>query len=140
MIPVSSDFWASNGLAILFLKTLWPFLLLAILFPIAEALVQEKMVRYFLRKNRIEFFALLSAMLGYLISYIFVSSPATSFWLSIIVTFVATLVIVYSKTREKDFYFVPLRSPADREDWMGEGTFQYERVYGTYAITNSYSG
>ena len=50
------------------------------------------------------------------------------------------LVFIYSKTRERDFYFITLRKPKDKEDWIGDGKFQYERTQNAYAITNAPAG
>jgi len=50
------------------------------------------------------------------------------------------MIIVYSKTSERDFYFVRLRGLRGKEDWIGDGTFQYERLHDAYSISNSDSG
>jgi hypothetical protein len=125
-------------------KMFWPFLVfpivLGIVFRVLEVLVKEKRFRYFLRKHRSEFFTFLFAIFGYIISYMFLKKPGVAFFLSVLITFIATIVLVYSKISERDFYFISLRRNVDREDWMGDGVFQYERVNRTFAITNSHSG
>lgn len=97
-------------------------------------------VRYYVRKNKLEFLTGIFAIVGYFISYIFVENHGASLLLSIVVTLIATITIIYARTREKDFYFLSLQKTAHKEDWIGEGIFQYDRVYNAYAITNSPSG
>lgn len=125
-------------------KAMWPLFAAVfasgIVFRILEDALQEKAAQYFLRRYRVEFFTLLFAIVGYGVSYAFIARPGLAFLLSVGVTLVATMVIVYAKTSERDFYFISLRDTGDKEDWIGEGTFHYERVHGTYAITDSHSG
>jgi hypothetical protein len=97
-------------------------------------------VRYFLRKYRIDLFSGLVAVIGYAIAYRLSQQAGLSFTLRALVTFIAVFMIVYSKTREKDFYFLPLRNEKERHDWIGEGAFEYDRAGGVYTITNSSSG
>jgi len=129
-----------SGSFILIIKLIWPLFIFIIIFKLLEYFVQKNSFKYFLRKNKLEFFTLVFAVIGYIISYIFLKAPGLSFLLSIVVTFLANLVIIYSKIREKDFYFISLQKDSDREDWIGDGLFQYERVHHSYAITNSHSG
>ena len=140
MIDFHSMFFGPQGIAWLLIKTMWPFLAIVVLFSILERWIQEESARYFLKKNRVEFFSLVFAVFGYITSYLFVDKPGTSFIISIAVTFIATTVIIYSKTKEKDFYFLSLQNNTDKEDWIGEGTFQYDRTQGAFRITNSFSG
>jgi len=109
-------------------------------------------LKYFIRRNKNEAVTCIFAILGYFISYILIkpgaqqdysasaSASELSLFLNILITFVATVIIIYFKTREKDFYFVSLKNPGHKEDWIGEGVFQYDRVHNAYIITDSYSG
>jgi hypothetical protein len=125
-------------------KELWPYLVGALVLPVLlralEAFIKTKTFKYFLRKNRVEFITLIYTVTGYIISYAFLDKPGVSFLLSIIVTFGAVLILIYSKTREHDFHFLPLRKNDEKEDWMGNGFFQRERMQNAFAITESESG
>jgi hypothetical protein len=137
---ISLDFWSANGIGWLMIKTLsLPFLLMiALLF--LERFIQEKRVKYYIRKNKIEFLTPLFAIFGYIVNYLFSGSQGVSLFVNIVITFIALIVIIYAKTKEKDFYFVSLQKPVDREDWIGDGIFQYDRVHDGYMITNSFLG
>lgn len=137
--PVASIFLTSLK-SLDFVKTFLPILLTGIVFIVLEEFLPEKNTKFFLKKYRIDFFTLLFAIIGYLASYIFLKSPDFSLLVNILITFIATIVLIYSKTKEKEFYFIALKSNSDKEDWLGEGTFQHDRVHGAYSITNSGSG
>jgi hypothetical protein len=126
------------------LKMFWPFFAFVIVFVVVtkllETFVKQKTFEYFLKKNKPEIFTFMFAVIGYIVSYTFLKSPGLLFLLSVIVTFVATVVLIYLKMREKDFYFISLQKDADREDWIGKGIFKYERAHNAYTITDSYSG
>jgi hypothetical protein len=118
----------------------WPALLVALVSVVAIRLLDPESTRYFLRRNKIEILTALFAVAGYTASYYLVEQPQHSFFLNIAISLIAMLFFIYSKTRERDFYFISLRRSKDKEDWIGEGTFQYERTQNAYTITNSGSG
>src|SRR5665213_2676254 len=128
MPPLPAGF--TGDIFLMVFKTMWPLFALVlvsgVVFRVLEDILQEKAAQYFLRRYRVEFFTLLFAIVGYGLSYAFIAHPGITFLLSVGVTLIATMVIVYAKTSERDFYFIPLRRTGDKEDWIGEGTFQYE--------------
>jgi hypothetical protein len=97
-------------------------------------------LQYFLRRNKLEIFTAIGAVVGYFIVYIFSKQEGLSLLLNILLTLVATMVIIHFKTRERDFYFLPLQGLKEKDDWIGTGTFLYDRVQKAYTITNSHSG
>jgi hypothetical protein len=56
------------------------------------------------------------------------------------VIFVSTCIIIFLRSREKAFYFVPLTRREDKDDWMGYGRFEYRRTDKCFTITESESG
>jgi hypothetical protein len=50
------------------------------------------------------------------------------------------VLLVYFKTREKEFYHIELKNRKDKDDWIGEGTFEYDRINNCYIITNAAYG
>lgn len=115
-------------------------ILISILFKFLEYYLPSKEFKYFLKRYKVEFFTFIFAILGYSVSYMFIGRPGTAFILGIVITIVSLLVIVYSKDHEKDFYFLPFKKNGEKEEWMGDGKFGYERIYDAFAITESDSG
>lgn len=121
---------------------------IAIVFGIAASLLfeaslrfaPEPSIRYFLRRHKLDFFTAIVAIIGYAIAYIFSREAGLSFALRVLVTFIAMVIIIYSKTSERDFYFLPLQNRKEKDDWIGEGRFEFERGPGGFVITNSFSG
>lgn len=111
---------------------------LVVLLP--ERTIPWPRVKYFLRRFRVDIITCIVAVICYAVAYLLQDSPALAFTLSTGITFAATLVIIYSRLSERDFYFEALQAPSDKDNWIGEGTFQYERVQGAFEITRSYSG
>jgi hypothetical protein len=97
-------------------------------------------LKYSIRRYKLDIIAGAGAVVGYAVAYFLENQPRAAFILSIAVTLLATIVIIYSKTREKDFYFLPLQSRSDKDDWLGEGKFEYDRIHNAFVITGSYSG
>lgn len=122
------------------LLNFWPYLLALIFMAIISIAVQRKTVRYFIRENQLEFLTAFFTLAGYVVSYYFIQQPDRSFFFNAALLLVAMIIFVSLKTKERDFYFIPLKRAKDREDWIGEGIFQYERTHDAYSITNSSSG
>jgi len=51
-----------------------------------------------------------------------------------------TGIIIYLRSKEKKFYFIPLKRRAEKDDWMGYGRFEYHRIDNCFMITESESG
>ena len=49
-------------------------------------------------------------------------------------------VVIYFKTQDRDFYFLPLDKPGDEKDWVGRGKFTYIRNENCFEITESDAG
>lgn len=140
-IHIYTNIGAAFGtIALPLFKTFAPLFVLMILVKIFEVKTKEREVQYFLRKNKFEFFTLIFTVAGLAVSYFFVDSPNLSFLVGTVAAFIGAVVLIYLKTREKDFFFSSLQDSTHKEDWMGDGTFQYDRVYKGYCITQSTSG
>jgi hypothetical protein len=118
----------------------WPFIILDIVLLFVIKLLDPESTRYFFRRNYIEIFTALVAVAGYGANYYYVQKPERSFAINVAISFAAMLIFIYSKTRDRDFYFITLRRTKNKEDWIGDGTFQYERTQKAYSITNAPAG
>ncbi len=63
-----------------------------------------------------------------------------SFKKSIFVIFISLLVIIYLRLRDKDFYYLALKSRSEKRDWIGEGNFDFSQAEKSFYITASASG
>ena len=52
----------------------------------------------------------------------------------------STFVVIYYKTKDKDFYFIPLDSHDSGKEWVGRGVFKYVINENCFEITNSDAG
>lgn len=97
-------------------------------------------LRYFTRKHKTDIISTIAAVIGSLLAYKFAQQPGTRLTYSILVVLTFSIINIYLRTRERDFYFIPLRGRKEKDDWAGEGKFDYDKVNDAYIITNSYSG
>jgi len=63
-----------------------------------------------------------------------------SIFLSVVVIVIYLFVIIYLRSREKDFYFIPLDDRKNKDDWIGTGKFEYSRISESFLITQSDPG
>lgn len=61
----------------------------------------------------------------------------TIFVLSIVVFTASLIFVIYQKTKDKDFYSIPLDKPGEDAYWVGRGSFKFVRNESCYEITNS---
>ena len=139
-MPPSTSLPSVWSIALPILKGIWPFFSLEIGLLVIIRLLDPESTKYFIRRNKIEILTAFFAVVGYAVNYYYVQQPDHSYFLSVAISLVAMLFFIYSKTRERDFYFMTLRRVKDKQDWIGDGTFQYERTQNAYAITKAHAG
>lgn len=100
----------------------------------------KKETKYFFRRNKIDFTTLLTAITLYLLAYLYTEDPKVLLALSIIVTLVSALVIIYTRLRERDFHFISLTKRKHKDQWIGRGTFEYDKTKKCFRITQSEAG
>jgi hypothetical protein len=59
---------------------------------------------------------------------------------AVIIFTISTFVVIYFKTKDRDFYFLQLNKPGDEKDWVGRGVFKFVRNEKCFEITNSHVG
>lgn len=95
-----------------------------------------KRTYYFFKNYKYDFiptfFLISSAIVGYYIR--------SSLFLSIAVIIISLIIIIFLRLRDKSFYFIPLTSRKDKDEWIGKGEFEYSRVKKCFQITSSDSG
>lgn len=74
------------------------------------------------------------------LSFSFSKDQRLTFILSIIVIIIFLFVIIYLRSRERDFYFIPLNKPEHKDDWIGNGQFEYLRTNNSFQITHADPG
>lgn len=60
--------------------------------------------------------------------------------LQAVIILISAVIVIYLRLREKKFYFISLTRREHKDDWIGKGGFDYERIHNCFSITNSESG
>lgn len=60
--------------------------------------------------------------------------------ISTVIILISLFVILYLRLRGRDFYFIPLDNPKDKDDWIGNGQFEYSRVNKSFQMTQAEPG
>lgn len=53
---------------------------------------------------------------------------------------ISSIIIIYLKTRDRDFYYLPLDSSGEEKEWVGRGIFRFVRNERCFEITDSHVG
>jgi len=96
-------------------------------------------IQAFTRTYKYEFVAFVVNVLTAVFSFLYTSSNL-AFVLTIAVFTVSIFIVIYFKTKDKDFYWLPLNKPGDEKDWVGRGKFGYVRNEECFEITDSHAG
>jgi len=96
-------------------------------------------VKYIARTYKYELFALVINVATAFISFILVNSPI-AIMITVFVLAISTFLLIYFRTRDKDFYYLPLNKPGSEKDWIGIGKFFYMVNANCYEITESHAG
>lgn len=96
-------------------------------------------VWFFLRKYIRELLTAGFAIISVIVGFIYRGHPV-SVWLSLLIVFISSLIFIYVKSRERDFYFISFERRKDKDDWLGKGEFDYDRNNNCFSITNADPG
>ena len=99
-----------------------------------------KKIKYFLKRYKNEIATAIVSFILTAVSLIFVDDIKISMSLSLLVIFVGLVVTIYFRLKERAFFYIPFDRRDDKDDWAGEGNFEYFRTDESYVITQSYSG
>jgi hypothetical protein len=95
-----------------------------------------KRTYYFLKNYKIDLITAIFAILLLFVAHFF----RHSFTISVIVVTLSILLIVYARSQDREFYFLPLTRRNDKRNWIGDGKFEYYEAYKCFIITDSESG
>ncbi len=101
---------------------------------------EVRVVKYFMRRFWPDLLTGVVALILAYAAFRWVATPRLQLLGSVVVTLVATSVIIFLRTKDTDFYFEPLGRPAEKNNWVGYGVFQFSRLDGCFKITASDSG
>jgi hypothetical protein len=93
----------------------------------------------FLRNYRYELVAFVIDIAVTLVAFI-VTTQYIAFISALIIFLISTFVVIYFKTKDKDFYYYPFDIPGQEQDWVGRGDLKFIRNERCFEITNSYVG
>lgn len=99
-----------------------------------------KKLRYSLRSNRIDIFGFLLAIGSALIAYRYAQNQQLLLIFGILIPFILLTIVIYSKIKDKPFYFISLTDRKEKDDWIGRGQFEYSRVNNCFQITKADPG
>jgi len=94
--------------------------------------------RYFLRSFKEDVIAAITAVILTTLAFIFI--PSISLPLSVLIIFFSLIAVIYSRLKDKDFYFIPFAGRKDKDEWIGSGTLEYVRTHKCFSITNADPG
>jgi len=99
-----------------------------------------KKVLYFTKNYKFEFLTAVSALVLYFLAFRYAADPKTLLSLSITITILSLLAVIFLRLRDREFYFIPLAEREDKDDWFGRGKFDYFRPQKCFVITDSEPG
>lgn len=97
-------------------------------------------IKYFIRDYKLDLLtAFVSLMLVLIASYLG-PNQKVALMSSAIIIFIGSGIIIYLRSKNKDFYFIALDNRANKDEWMGNGQFEYSRANKCFFVTQSEAG
>lgn len=100
----------------------------------------RKQIKYFYRRYKNEIISTVITIILTAIPLCISDNIKISLLLSLLIIFIGLFVTIYFRLKEKDFFYVSFNKREDKDDWVGEGRFEYFRGDESYIITQSFSG
>jgi hypothetical protein len=101
--------------------------------------ITKKKISIFFKTYKYEIIVFLVNLTTAYIAFIF--RDILILFLSFIFIFILSFILViYFRTSDKDFYYLPLDKPGQEKDWVGRGIWKYVRSEKCFEITKSHVG
>lgn len=95
------------------------------------------LIYYFILNYWKDIIAAISAIISIIAKFIW---PQQNIVISISIIFASLIVIIYLRSKEREFYPISLTNRKDKDDWIGNGNFEYSIINKCFFITNADSG
>lgn len=99
-----------------------------------------KRIFYFFRAYIIDIVTAILGIVGVILAWNYSQTFAIQQIISLLVILLTSIIIIYLRSREREFVFSALTSRKDKESWIGHGVFQLARVQNAYEVTNADPG
>jgi len=100
----------------------------------------KKKFSVFLKTNKYEIVTFLVDFATAFIAFKYFRNNLLIFLFAVVIFVLSFVLVIYLKTRDKDFFYLPLDSPGKEKDWVGRGVWKYVRSEECFEITNSNVG
>ena len=87
---------------------------------------------YFIKNYQYDFLAALSAVTVIVLNRFY---SKDGMMLPLVAIFFSILVIIYVRSRDRDFYYIPMTSRKNKDDWIGKGNLEYIKSEKCFSIT-----
>ena len=94
----------------------------------------------FIRHYKYELIAFVVNVVTTITSLMLKDSSDVAAILAVVIFIISIFIVIYFRTQDRDFYFLPLNKPGNEKDWVGRGRFAYLRSEKCFEITNSHAG
>ncbi len=95
---------------------------------------------FLLRDYKYDLISGIFAAILYFLTFLYSSNSRLILAWSLVITVVLFFVIIFLRTRDKNFYFIALDSKDDKDDWIGRGPFEYSRVSKSFIVPDTDPG
>lgn len=108
---------------------------------IKDKLVYQTKRLYFFGKTHVyEIITAIAGVFLVIVSVCYSDNAKLSLLLSVLIIFLSMFIIIFFKTREKVFYFVGMHHLRDKNDWIGNGRFEFVKSEYSFLITDASPG
>ena len=99
-----------------------------------------KRIIYGFKYFKFDILTTVSAIGFIVLAFLFWQNQLTLMLTSALMSTIFLITVIYLKVKDKDFYFISLTRREDKEDWIGDGKFEYSRVNKCFQITKASPG
>lgn len=98
-----------------------------------------KSLIYFLKEYKYELLAHSVNAVTLLVAYAAWNNKTVVFT-SLLIFLISLIFVIYSRSKEKEFYFIPFNKPQNKDNWIGKGRFEYLQSENSFVITDADPG
>lgn len=93
-----------------------------------------KSIKFWFLRNKGEIITGIATVIIFVLTYIFTKEPKKLLLYSVILVFLSTFIAIYFRSMSKDFYYIPLTKQSNKNEWLGKGKFDFDKINNCFYI------
>ncbi len=99
-----------------------------------------KSIYYKIKNYQYDLLSVVIAVILNVINFQYYTDPKNRLVISVVIISLSLIAVIYFRVKDKDFYYISFKNRGSKDDWIGDGRFEFVKSEKCYEVTNAHPG